>query len=189
MLPVELSGFRAQLQDGEVILSWQTLSETRNAGFEIQHKRKGEGAFKAAAFIDGFGTSTEAQSYEHRIPILEPGRHVFRLKQIDQNGTFHYSPEIEVEIGLPGAYQLLDAAPNPFNTKTTFKLTLQAAQEVTIALYDVLGRRVAQLHDGMLDAERAHTFTIDAALLSSGVYFYRVQGESFAVSRSVVVAK
>lgn len=188
-LPVELVGFDAVFDQEIVKLIWQTATETNNAGFEIQHKLKAEPSFAALGFVDGFGTTLEAQTYEHRISDLEPGRHVFRLKQIDFDGSFSFSPEVELTIELPDAFELSEAYPNPFNTQTTFTLTLQASQEVTIDVYNTLGQRAFRLHEGLLEAGPRHTFTIDASPLSSGMYVYDVRGETFAESRSVLVIK
>ncbi|HMB92597.1 MAG TPA: hypothetical protein VKP65_17220, partial [Rhodothermales bacterium] len=116
-LPVELVAFEAQADGRSATLAWQTASETNNAGFELQHRYLGEankaGAFSALAFIEGHGTTEVAQRYQFRLDDLEPGRHVFRLKQLDYDGSFDYSPEIEVAIDLPEAYLVSNVYPNP----------------------------------------------------------------------------
>ncbi|MEM8483947.1 MAG: T9SS type A sorting domain-containing protein [Bacteroidota bacterium] len=83
----------------------------------------------------------------------------------------------------------LTAYPNPFNPQTTVSLSLPSTQHVRVAVYDMLGRQVALIHNGMLDANQSHSFTFDAAKLRSGAYLVRVQGESFVQSRRISLVK
>ncbi len=91
--------------------------------------------------------------------------------------------------GLPDSYVLSGAYPNPFNPQAQFNLTLEHSQSVRIDVFDVLGRHVDQLHEGTLAAQVQHTFRIDGQNLSSGTYLYRVMGENFAETRSIVLLK
>ena len=107
MLPVELTSFAATADGGAVVLSWTTASETNNAGFEVEH-RSGDAAgtamssvWQRLAFVEGRGTAVEAQTYGFRAEGLAPGTHRFRLKQVDYDGVFEYSPEVEVVVEVP----------------------------------------------------------------------------------------
>ena len=66
----------------------------------------------------------------YRVEDLDPSRHVFRLKQIDFDGTFEHHPEVEVFVELPGTYALSGAYPNPFNPETQVTLMVAVAQQV-----------------------------------------------------------
>ena len=79
--------------------------------------------------------------------------------------------------------------PNPFNPKTQFTLTVTQSQHVRAAVYDVQGRRLAQLHDGLLSAHDEHVMTFEAPGLPTGIYLIRVAGETFRATRSVVLLK
>ena len=186
-LPVELASFEA-LRDGpNVLLKWATASETNNAGFEVQHQS--DEGFRALAFIEGAGTTTKPQSYAYRVEDLAPGPHTFRLKQLDFDGSFEYSPEVEVTVGLPGKYLLSEAYPNPFNPRTRFTLAVARPQQVRIEVYNALGQQVATLHDGVLEANKTHAFVFDAGALASGVYVLRISGETFAATRTLTLLK
>jgi len=160
-LPVELTAFDAVADGRDVLLTWATASEANNAGFEVQIQSPTSEIpkWKPLAWVDGAGTTLEAQTYTYRLADLEPGPHAFRLKQIDYDGAFEYSPEVEVFIELPAAYALSAAYPNPFNPQTQFTLMVAARQHVTVDVFDVTGRRVARLHDGPLAADQLHRFT------------------------------
>lgn len=195
-LPIELEQFGAVMAGEDILLTWQTASETNNAGFEVQH-RAGRAetpapqpdAYTTLGFVDGHGTTSQAQSYTWRIANADPGWHRFRLKQVDLDGSFAYSPVVEVFVDLPTAYVLSEAYPNPFNPQTQFTLTLKQAQQVRIAVYNALGQEVALLHEGLLGASEPHRFTFTAGTLPSGTYLYRAIGEHFIATRTAVLAK
>ncbi|NNF59136.1 MAG: T9SS type A sorting domain-containing protein [Rhodothermaceae bacterium] len=90
---------------------------------------------------------------------------------------------------LPTGSLLSAAYPNPFAQQSRLTLDLAQAERVTVAVYDVLGRRVATLHEGRLEAGRAHAFVVDGSSLSSGSYVVRVEGETFQQSRRLTLIK
>ena len=99
--------------------------------------------------------------------------------------------ETSNETGAPlvGSHQLSAAYPNPFNTNTRFNLEVARTQDVTIELFDVLGRSVQVLHDGALTAGTDHEFAIRGAELPNGVYLVRAIGEEFKETRTVTLAR
>ncbi|MBS1262682.1 MAG: hypothetical protein MAG453_02044 [Calditrichaeota bacterium] len=88
----------------------------------------------------------------------------------------------------PATFVTLDAYPNPFNTTATVRYTLAKPGEVTLDVYDLLGRRVASLADG-LRAPGAHTVTFDASSLASGPYFLRLTAGERSATRKITLAK
>jgi len=87
------------------------------------------------------------------------------------------------------SFRLTSAYPNPFNPTTQFTLTLDQRQNVLIEVYNLLGRRVALLHDGLLEAQERHTFTFEADNLPSGLYLIRTVGVSFSNTQEVTLLK
>ena len=142
-IPVELAGFAAQADGQAVTLTWQTLTETQNAGFAVEARGAG-GAWTEVAFVAGAGTTTEPQTYRHEVANVPYGRHAYRLRQVDFDGTATPTEAVEVTVELAAAYALA-AYPNPIASgqRATIDVTAREAQAVTVALYDVLGRRVA----------------------------------------------
>ena len=186
-LAVELADFTATNSDGTVSLAWSTFAEKDNAGFEVQQRVDGE--FARIGYVEGMGTSTEVVDYRHDVTDLTPGTHAFRLKMIDLDGTFTYSPVVEVAVDVPGAYHLSAAYPNPFNPQTQFSLSIARAQQVSVGVYDLLGRQVAQLFNGIMEADQAVQFQFEAANLPSGLYVIRAAGEDFVAARQVTLLK
>ena len=97
-LPVELASFEATA-DGEntVELSWQTASETNNEGFEVQ-RQLGEDDWTSLGFLEGAGTTTEAQTYLYTAEDVPAGSQQFRLKQVDLDGDSTYSDTASVDV-------------------------------------------------------------------------------------------
>ena len=85
-------------------------------------------------------------------------------------------------------FELSAAYPNPFADATTFTFTLPEAAAVRLAVYDVLGREVAVLAEGMTDAG-AHEATFDASGLAAGVYVARLTADGLTATRQVVVTR
>ncbi|MEM8560492.1 MAG: M36 family metallopeptidase, partial [Bacteroidota bacterium] len=95
----------------------------------------------------------------------------------------------ETDEALTGTHSLSAVYPNPFNPQASFTLQVAAAQDVTVAVYDMLGRRVSVLHDGALAAGSVHRFAVDGQGFASGTYVLRVQGERFAETRRLTLVK
>ena len=186
-LPVELSRFEGIVIGEEVLLRWETASETNNSHFEVQHARNG--GFETLAAVPGTGTSREPRSYEYRVEDLEPGRHTFRLRQVDFDGMAVLSDPVTVFLPLSTDLALSVPSPNPFLEHTAFTVTAAVAQRVRVELFNVLGQRVALLYDGPLAAHQPAHFSLEGATLPSGRYLIRATGERVVSSRAVVLLK
>jgi hypothetical protein len=116
----------------------------------------------------------------HFIYESDPGLYYGRLDivtDIEEN-TIHNKTD---DFKLSGIY------PNPFNSVSTIKFTLDKPQDVKLYVYDLLGRRIQTLIDEPRQAG-SHTITFDASGLSSGVYFYRLKaGKEFQTRRMVLL--
>src|SRR5690606_5243197 len=89
---------------------------------------------------------------------------------------------------LPGGFALSEVYPNPSSGRATLTLEVAAAQGVTAEVYDALGRRVAVLADGAVEAG-AHALVLEGSVLPAGVYVVRVTGETFAATRRLTLVR
>ncbi|MEM8557470.1 MAG: T9SS type A sorting domain-containing protein [Bacteroidota bacterium] len=103
-------------------------------------------------------------------------------------GTRLPSPVATETGAVPDALALEAAYPNPFAMQTTLAYTLPTAQETRLVAYDLLGREVAVLVDGVQPAG-THEAVLDAARLPSGIYLVRLATEAGARTQRVVVAR
>ncbi len=188
LLPVELASFDARRDGTDAVLRWTTASETGNAGFAVQHA-DGTGDFERIGWVDGHGTTTEAQTYRFVAEELSAGTHRFRLQQEDLDGSTSLSEAVEVTVRPQGPIAIQKVAPNPVRQTGTLRFTARESGEVTVALYDVLGRQVKSLHQGRVSGGQAQQVRFDASSLSSGVYFLRVDGDGFTRTERLTVAR
>jgi len=94
---------------------------------------------------------------------------------------------VEEDINL-NTFSLKQNYPNPFNPSTTIKFNLGKAGLTTIKLFDLLGKEVATLINGVLEAG-PHTVTLDASNFPSGTYFYTITSGSFKETRKMMFLK
>ncbi len=105
--------------------------------------------------------------------------------------TVYYSvnpTSSEEENSIPVAATLDQNYPNPFNPTTNISFQLPQSSRVQLNVYDIVGRKVATVFDGVRSAG-THTFTFNATNLSSGVYIYTLEGADFMLSRQLTLIK
>ena len=184
-LPVELVEFEAIVDGTDVVLSWRTAVEHDNVGFDIEHRAEGSD-FAQVAFEPGAGNTSSGASYRHALVDPGPGRHAYRLRQIDLDGSSTYSEVVEVSIESRAAFELGPAFPNPFAESTRLTLGVQRSQHVVVTVFDMLGRTVEVLFSDLVPANSRIPLYLDGGSLSSGVYVVHVEGETSVENRSIV---
>jgi len=90
--------------------------------------------------------------------------------------------------GIPTEYSLGQNYPNPFNPTTVISYQLPVVSNVTLRVYDVLGREVETLVNERQTAGN-YSVTIDARDLPSGLYFYRLQAGSYTATKKLLLLK
>jgi hypothetical protein len=187
-VPVELTSFTASVNPaGQAVLNWATASEINNRGFEVE-RRSVDGQYITIGFVEGYGTTSEEKSYTYVDRTVTPGSYTYRLKQIDFNGQFEYSPEVELEVTPPAVFGLDQNYPNPFNPTTNIKFSLAEAGFVKLAVYNSLGEEVAVLVNNTIEAG-FHNVNFDAANLPSGTYVYRLEAPGFIEAKKMLLMK
>lgn len=193
LLPVELVSFTAAEKNGSVFLHWKTASEVDNYGFEIERKTIDEGTLMNGSWTrigstEGSGTTNTPKEYSF-IDRTVRGPSIYRLKQIDRDGSFEYSPEVTVIVkNVPGRFSLEQNFPNPFNPATTIRFSLASPEHVTVTVHNALGQTVSTAVEGEMTAG-SHEIFYDASALSSGTYFYTITAGKFRATKSFVLMK
>ncbi len=186
-IPVELTLFNGNYADGVVNLKWITATETNNFGFEIE-RRNDFSTYESIGFVNGNGTSTNRVTYNFVDENLSASKYYYRLKQIDLDGSFEYSNEIEVEIEGLTDFQLYQNYPNPFNPSTKIKYYIPQNSFVKITLHDILGSEIRTLVNENAQPGN-YEILLDGSDLSSGMYFVRLSSENIQRTLKISLIK
>jgi hypothetical protein len=187
-IPVELTSFTGNVNNlGQVILNWETATEINNQGFEIE-RRTETSEYRTVGFVEGNGTISEPRSYVYTDITAENGINYYRLKQIDFNGTYEYSSEIEVDVNGPLTFDLAQNYPNPFNPSTSIKYSVSESGNIRLSVFNIVGEEVAVLVDGFSQAG-FYEVTFDASNLSTGVYLYKLQSANSVQTKKMMLLK
>jgi hypothetical protein len=199
-LPVELVSFRGTATAQGVQLTWQTATELNNAGFEVRRKTAGEDFVTIASYrfdpsLRGKGTTSSTTTYSFVDATVEAGKtYTYRLRSVDYDGTIHdYAQTVSVEVREPVQARVYEYAleqnyPNPFNPTTTIRYSLKETGKVSVRVYDVMGREVKVLVDGVQGAGE-YSVVMDAMGLSSGVYVYQLRAGGLLLTRKMMLVK
>ena len=191
-IPVELTGLDSQLAGNSVRLTWQTASETNNAGFYIQRKQGGS-HWQRLGFVGSNaqgGTTSERQSYRFTdadLPYAADSL-IYRLRQVDTDGAAHVSDRTVLRLGGPNRLTLQHPFPNPARRQAKVRFGIPKPATVQVAIYDLLGRRVTTLVAGRLEAGR-HAERMSVSSLAPGMYFIRLEAGGKTQTRKLTVVR
>ncbi|MCC5941587.1 MAG: T9SS type A sorting domain-containing protein [Balneolaceae bacterium] len=168
-VPAEYAGINFSLRDnhtGEEVVLRNGMSYT----FTLSDDETDAVADNSARSIGDISLNKEASSVEPRF--------ILTASMFGNGGPDE----------LPAAVALSQNYPNPFNPSTIIQYQLPQTSHVSLQVFDMAGRRVAQLVNEQISAG-THTVTFDASNLSSGVYMYRLQARSTTLTRKLTVIK
>jgi len=199
-LPVQMTKFTVTSKKMNTELQWSTATEVNCYGFEVERRMTSplsppyqggdvRGGWQKIGFVQGAGTSNSPKDYSYTDASVASGTYAYRLKQIDNDGTFEYSSEAEITLSVPKVFALDQNYPNPFNPSTTINFTLAEDSHVSLRVFDMLGREVATLANGEMKAGEVHNVLFDASRLSSGLYFYRLDAGKSSLVKKLVLMK
>jgi hypothetical protein len=190
-LPVELTSLTADVAGKNIELNWKTATETNNYGFEIERAiDNGQLTMKSwskIGFVEGNGTTNAPKSYSF-VDKSANGKTSYRLKQIDRDGKYEYSQQVEVSIAAPKAFALEQNYPNPFNPTTAIGYQLSANSFTTLKVYDAIGREVVTLINEVKEAG-TYSAQFDGAKLSSGIYFAKLTSDRKTQMKKLLLLK
>ncbi|MDQ3021894.1 MAG: T9SS type A sorting domain-containing protein [Bacteroidota bacterium] len=189
VLPVELSSFTSSTNNNIANLNWSVTSEQNNFGFDIERKNISSNEWIIVGYVAGKGTVSASNDYSFSDRNLSHGKYNYRLKQIDFNGNFEYYILTEVvEIGYPLQYGLSQNYPNPFNPVTKINFDIPKESFVTLKVFDLSGKEVAKIINESMQAGY-YTVDFNSSILSSGIYFYKLESGNFVKAMKMIILK
>jgi hypothetical protein len=186
-LPVELTTFNGQILNNVVLLNWETSTEVRNYGFDVEKSNDGIN-FSTLGFVQGNGNSNSTKYYSFEDNSPETGINYYRLKQIDTDGSFEYSKIISANLNIPTEFTLSQNYPNPFNPATTIDFTLPSNTFVSLKVYDLLGNQTALLINEQKEAG-SYSLQFDGTNLASGNYIYVINAGGKVITKKMTLLK
>ena len=177
--PVELVSFNAKVRNNVVLLDWRTATEVNNYGFEVERSFDSKNWAKVG-FVNGHGNSNSPKEYFFEDSKLSHSLYQYRLRQVDNDGSFAFSNIVSVSLNqVPDNFALNQNYPNPFNPGTKISWQSPVSGWQTLKVYDILGNEVATLVDefreaGFYEVDFSANALPQCISLTSGVYIYKI---------------
>ena len=193
--PMMVTGLNAEVADGMVMLSWGHSDANDFSHYMIYYSA-----------VAGFIPSEETMIGIHSLPsfehnVEEIGDHYYIVSAVDMNeNESEYSEAVNVTLltlvdvhGLPETFALHQNYPNPFNPNTTIRFDLPEASNVSLAIYDMMGREVTSLINSQIDAGY-HFIQWDGSnnhgsFVAAGVYIYTIQAGKYRAINKMIYLK
>lgn len=174
-LPIELTAFDARTADCDVSLYWETATEQDFGFYQIEASRDGRRFAAVAQQKPESPNSLETRRYKYAVPAKYEN-HYFRLKAVDLDGSFEYSPVVFAKAPCDQDKYSMNLYPNPnFTSELMVEVNSPRLKEnVQLHLTDAFGK-VIRIQDANLDVGR-NTIRIETEGLPSGTYYVRVIG-------------
>jgi hypothetical protein len=171
-LPVTLSLFTAKFVDKQVVLNWETQSESNNSGFYVERSVDGVN-FETLHFVPGHGggNSTVKLAYSYTDITYSAGNNYYRLKQMDNDGQFVYSRLAVINISL-SAVTLHSFYPNPVSNELNLLITSPVKSALIITVTDISGRVVQQRSANIVSGN--NKIHVNISNMATGTYFMRM---------------
>ena len=189
-LPVELSTFRGDVVQEGVQLSWSTASEVNNEGFEIERSSDGiDWAY--IGYVEGIGTTTEAQYYTYLDADPQEGINYYRLKQVDYDGNYEYSKVVPIDLSLKylNGFNFVNISPNPVLEGSRIAiLTIDVDENnlpLDIQVFNVEGALLSEQRTAIIYGENNIVLNLDN--LAAGTYFIRATAYGVHQSKKLVI--
>lgn len=206
-LSVELKSFYAKQIERKIRLYWQTESETNNAGFKVYRSNSNSNFeviadYKNFEELQGQINSSNETTYTFEDNKVEIGKEYFyKISDVDLDGnetmheeTLEITLETENETEVKNLkYELRQNFPNPFNPSTTISFSLKRDGFTKLSIFNILGQKVKtilakKLEQGKYDVNWNGTDE-SGNLVSSGIYYYKLESESYHSIRKMILLK
>lgn len=171
-LPLRLLHFNGTLLNDQPQLHWTTTDEINTSHFELQRGTGGNN-FLTVASISALGTGTGTYQYDYNDAYTVSGKVYYRLKMIDRDGQFTYSPVIVLQKNDADSWALF---PNPAKQNQPLYIQINSTRErsIMIEMLDMNGNLVGREKEKVLKGSQV--LTVQSIPFSSGPYIIRVSG-------------
>ncbi|MEL6591327.1 MAG: T9SS type A sorting domain-containing protein [Bacteroidota bacterium] len=166
--PVEWLDFNARHFAEDAILSWTTANETNNDYFEVERSLKG-GQFESIGRVKGAGTTNEQQTYsfvDEEIVRLGERQITYRIKQIDFDGQYSYSPQAEINLNVQNGL-MTTAYPNAFKEQLNIRFQALSENPVSLSILNLQGQQMWTVDS----QEKGGEYQLNTQSWPAGIYY------------------
>lgn len=169
ILPAQASPLVATAQTSDILLTWNTQTESGNAGFEMQRSTDGQ-SFESIGFVESQGDAQTQQNYSLVDRRVVPNQlYYYRYRQIDLNGASTYSNVAEAMISGNGAFVVGQFFPSPTNGSNALWVVAPDQTEIQVMLYNAIGQEVVNRSVILTAGYNEIPFSLDH--LADGSYY------------------
>jgi hypothetical protein len=199
LLPVELSTFVSNVNGRQVNLNWETKTEINSNRYDVERsaisKNNVTSIWSNVGSLPAAGTSNSPKKYSYTDKNLQSGKYQYRLKMVDNDGSFKFSPIVETEVAIPKDFAVSQNYPNPFNPTTKIDYQVPVDAKVILEVYSITGQKVVELVN---QDQQAGYYSVNFGTsnrLASGIYIYRlvasdkVSGNNFSSIKKMMLLK
>ena len=184
--PIELTRFTARAEGHDAVLTWETASESGNAGFEVQHRLE-TSDWGNIGYVPAKKNAATGAAYEFRVANLPSDEHFFRLQQNDLDGALALSEQRSVRIAGESFHAALRSNPAR-GSECTLDVFLEKAATLQIDIFNVMGQKMSDTKRHDLEAG-ASALSIQIGALPSGAYQMILQTEQKTRTVPLIVAE
>ena len=181
-LAIALTNFTSTVEGNNAVLAWSVATDEAISAYSIEKQLNN--SWVGVSIIE----ANNLQVYTTTLENLQTGINTLRLVSKSVNGD-KVLKTFDVYVEMPNAIALSNVYPNPFSAKGTIDVTAAQTQPIEIKVFDMVGRVVSVVHQGILDANMPYQFSIDAKNLSAGTYLINVKGNQFVQTRLFTIVK
>ncbi|MDP4285519.1 MAG: T9SS type A sorting domain-containing protein [Bacteroidota bacterium] len=171
--PVILSSFNGRYSDGTTFLDWQTSQEINSDHFDLFRSTDGQD-FSLVTSVKSAGTSYSPKNYTYQDNGAPGSQYIYyRLKQVDIDGKFVFSPIIKIAVGLKNGIEVF---PNPFVNNFTTSFSASKTDNATLVLRNTIGQPVFQKTIQVNKGNNSIQIG-NLPVLSPGVYYLSISND------------
>lgn len=182
VLPVAFASFNGVKEGTVNLLSWTTLTETNNLGFELLRSADGI-RFEKLAFIPTKaenGNSNQTLTYQFKDQLPLEKNNYYRLKQIDKDGKTTLSSIVLLKSGKSTRLEIVSVYPNPVKDNLTILLGNTKNEKATVSITDYSGKILMQQAVQLINGTQ--TVHINTSMLSKKTYLLVIQSNNEVVT-------
>jgi hypothetical protein len=187
-LPVKMLYIEAKgIENTFIRVDWATSTEIDNWKFEVERSEDGKEFTKVGEVI-GHATTSERQDYLYNDVTVKQGiRYYYRLKQVDFDGRYEYSPVVSAKLEVDDAFSVGEFVPNPTSGRSSLTFRTKANKEVSVKVVNYLGAVVMEQGKTIRNADNTMYFDFDK--LAAGTYMVSISTAEKTYARRIVLTR